>query len=225
MGTSKTAKTRTCTAIIADMVNSRKVIAVARQKLQRQLLGVLNKWNQTYSSSLLSQFTITTGDEFQGLLKSPAVFPEMIRSLETSIPDVQFRCGIGFGELFTDVAPTAVGMDGPSWHNARAAIIQAKAANQLGGVFAGFGNNTVALNALARFLHHHFHLMTPQQRQIADMLRQDIPVKDIADKLQIEPTNVSRQKKAIRWPMLQEGECALTSILEQFETSQNWTHL
>jgi hypothetical protein len=223
MKTPKRDRLKTCTAIIADMVHSRDFAADARRRLQRRLQAVLYDWNHAYTGSVLSEFTITTGDEFQGLLKKPNVLPEMIRSLETSMPEVEFRWGIGFGELFTDLTPTAVGMDGPAWHNAREAIIRAKNDHQPGGVFVGFGNDDAALSALARFLHHHFHSMTTKQRQIADLLQQDITVKDIASQLQIEATNVSRQKKTIRWPMLQEGKTAITSILERFDVSLDWT--
>ena len=223
MKTPKRDRLKTCTAIIADMVHSRDFAADARRKLQRRLQVVLRDWNHTYADSLLSEFTITTGDEFQGLLKNPIMLPEMIRSLETLLPEVEFRWGVGFGELFTDLTTRAVGMDGPAWHNAREAIIRAEKDNQPGGMFVGFGNDDAALSALARFLHYHFYSMTSKQRQIADLLRQNIAVKDIASQLQIEATNVSRQKKTIRWPMLQEGEAAMTSILERFDLSHDWT--
>ena len=220
--TSKTKSQRLCIAVIADMVGSRKLDASVRQETQRVLKQTLNRWNRSYRKYILSNFTITTGDEFQGLLKDPGCLLAMIRSLETDIPDIKFRFGIGFGELFTDLAPTAVGMDGPVWHSARAAIVQAKTENQLGGVFAGFGNDTLSLNSLARFLHHHFQSMTEQQRGIAELLRTGIAVKDIAEQFDIPATNVSRQKKAIAWPMLQEGELAMRGILERFDTTPNW---
>ena len=131
---------RKCTAVIADMVDSRKLEATVRQMLQNALKQTLRAWNHSFRKSILSRFTITTGDEFQGLLKDPGCLMEMIRSLETAFPDVQFRFGIGFGELFTDLTPSAVGMDGPVWHHARAAIEQAKSDGLLGGVFAEFGD-------------------------------------------------------------------------------------
>ncbi len=226
MPMSKTPETkpqRLCTAVIADMVGSRTLDANVRQETQRTLKQILDGWNRNYRKFLLSKFTITTGDEFQGLLQNPCCLLAMIRALESDMPDIQFRFGIGFGELFTDLAQTAVGMDGPVWHNARAAIVQAKTEDQLGGVFAGFGNDTLSLNSLARFLHHHFRSMTKQQRQIAERLRTGLAVKDIAEQLEIPGTNVSRQKKAIAWPMLQEAELAIHTILERFDTTMHWS--
>lgn len=222
--TPKTKSQRLCTAVIADMVGSRTLDAAVRQETQRALKQTLDGWNRSYRKFLLSKFTITTGDEFQGLLQSPGCLLTMIRSLEAEIPDIQFRFGIGFGELFTDLAPTAIGMDGPVWHSARSAIVQAKTEDQLGGVFAGFGNDTLSLNSLARFLHYHFRSMTEQQRQIAERLRTGLAVKDIAEQLEIPATNVSRQKKAIVWPMLQEGELAVHAILERFDTTSDWSN-
>lgn len=212
-----------CTAMIADIIGSRSVPPSDREELQRELKTTLKHWNHQYRSSILARFTITTGDEFQGLLKSPSVLVEIMRSLERSIPQVQFRIGVGFGELFTDLSPTAVGMDGPVWHNAREAVNTAKTRDQLGGVFVGFADQTLPLNSIARFLYHHFYSMTPQQRQIAEMLRHGSTVKTISEKMKLPSTNVSRQKKAIAWNMLEEGEAALKNTLNLFDTADAWT--
>jgi hypothetical protein len=214
---------RRCTGVIADMVGSRLHTPARRQQLQRQLAELLTTWNRRYKASLLSRFTITTGDEFQGLLHQPQCLPELIRSLETAVPGAEFRIGAGFGELYTELTPTAIGMDGPVWHNARAAIVQAKEEQRLGGVFNGFGADDPALNALARFLEYHFRHMTKQQRAVADLLLQDWSGREVADRLGIPASNVSRQKKAIAWTMLREGDQALATLMQRYDTSAEWS--
>ncbi|MCA9066150.1 MAG: hypothetical protein KDA96_23945, partial [Planctomycetaceae bacterium] len=93
---------------------------------------------------------------------------------------------------------------------------------QLGGVFEGFGEDTMALNALARFLHYHYSSMTQQQRAVAELFRSGCSVTEISQQLDIAATNVSRQKKAIAWPMLHEGESALQALLERFNCENDW---
>ena len=55
-------------AIIGDIKKSKKI--KEREIFQNQLNSILKKVNQLYSSSISSKFTITLGDEFQGLLHS-----------------------------------------------------------------------------------------------------------------------------------------------------------
>lgn len=229
MKTVRQSAKRNCTAIIADMVGSRNLDAETRRTAQTFLRATLAEWNRIYRKSILSRFTITTGDEFQGLLHDPGCVPDLIRSLEMKYffevqqSMLEFRFGVGFGSLFTDLTPTAIGMDGPVWHLARSAIVQAKEEDELGGVFHGFGDDGIAMNAIARFLQHHYQSMTHQQRVIVDLLRKGMTVSEIATELSIPRTNVSRQKKAIAWSMLAEGDSALKTLLERFVTTEEWS--
>ena len=53
-------------AIIGDIKNSKKI--VDRGAIQEHLKKILDNINLKYSDCIASKFTITLGDEFQGLL-------------------------------------------------------------------------------------------------------------------------------------------------------------
>ncbi|NLE83252.1 MAG: hypothetical protein GX603_01905, partial [Chloroflexi bacterium] len=53
-------------AIIGDIIKSKAL--ADRRKTQESLYGVLQQINQRYAEVLASKFTVTLGDEFQGVL-------------------------------------------------------------------------------------------------------------------------------------------------------------
>lgn len=59
-------------AIIGDMIDSKDI--PNRFEGQQQLKACLDKLNKKYQAVLASKFSITLGDEFQGLLKTKAPF-------------------------------------------------------------------------------------------------------------------------------------------------------
>lgn len=108
-------------AIIGDIVNSKQ--EDNRKNLQNKLSKLLNEINETYDESLASNFLITLGDEFQGLLLDGSYVMEIIGKIEAEMHPVKFRIGIGYGNLSTHVdKKQALGSDGPAYYHARTAI-------------------------------------------------------------------------------------------------------
>ena len=108
-------------AIIGDIKNSKKL--QDRLAVQVNLKNVLKKVNDAYSSDIASKFTITLGDEFQGLLHNGSHVMEIISSIEREMYPVKIRFGIGIGTITTEIDPQmAIGADGPSYYRAREAI-------------------------------------------------------------------------------------------------------
>src|SRR5713226_7817128 len=153
-----------CVALIADVVRSRKIQADDRAVLQETLHSATTVLNRRYRQTLLSRFAVTTGDEFQALFSTATPLPDVIWELEQRLP-VRVRLGIGLGTLTTKLQRDAIGMDGPAWHNARDAIVDAKTHHRLGGVFKGFGDRPdVVLNGFARLLYDFRTRLTEKQR-------------------------------------------------------------
>ena len=108
-------------ALIADVIDSKMV--QERFDLQKQLEKALQTMNELFGEFLASNFTLTIGDEFQGLLKVDAPVFQMIDTLRSLLTPTQLRFGIGLGEILTDIDPLqSIGADGPAYWNARAAI-------------------------------------------------------------------------------------------------------
>ena len=108
-------------AIIGDMKMSRKM--EERKEVQVRLSDVLLRINETYKQDIVSKFTITLGDEFQGLLANGINVLRIIKELEREMFPVQFRFGIGIGAITTDINyEMSIGADGPGYYFARKAI-------------------------------------------------------------------------------------------------------
>ena len=108
-------------ALIADVIDSKMV--QERFDLQKQVEKTLQTMNELFGEFIASNFTLTLGDEFQGLLKVDAPVFQMIDTLRSLLTPTQLRFGIGLGEIVTDIDPLqSIGADGPAYWNARAAI-------------------------------------------------------------------------------------------------------
>ncbi len=107
-------------AIIGDIVKSKNISK--RQQLQTDLEEVLDYINTKYHSTIAAKFTITLGDEFQGLLNSPEVLMDIVDYIKVHLHPIKVRFGIGFGDMSTEIKSIAIGADGPAYHVAREAI-------------------------------------------------------------------------------------------------------
>lgn len=112
-------------AIIGDIKKSKEL--QERDAFQIQLKNVLVRINKRYSTELASDFMITLGDEFQGLLKDSTSVIKIIEEIELSLTPVKLRFGIGVGEIHTTInRKLPLGADGPAYYNARRGIDELK---------------------------------------------------------------------------------------------------
>jgi len=203
-------------AIIADIVDSRRITGARRRELQKRLELLLSEVNRDFAQAIAANFLITVGDEFQGLLRGAAVIPALMRRLEIALPDITLRTGIGYGMLETELRPSAIGMDGPVWHAARAAIDEAKRTDRLGGVFQGFGTTEDLIhNGFARVLHLLRSRMTDKQRRLMDALLGTQTQKEIAQSSGVSKQAVSKQARAAGVEAYREAELAWQSVLDR----------
>lgn len=108
-------------AIIGDIKNSKKI--QNRDCFQQKFKNVLDQINIKYADSIASNFTITLGDEFQGLLLSGKHLMDIILCIKKEIYPHEIRFGIGIGAITTQINHEfALGADGPSYHKARNCI-------------------------------------------------------------------------------------------------------
>ena len=108
-------------AVIGDIISSREIDD--RKQLQKHLNAILDEINHSYSEDIASQFVITLGDEFQGLLKKADHLLEITDKIKFLLEPVEVRFGIGVGGMETEIIrETSVGADGPAYWCARKAI-------------------------------------------------------------------------------------------------------
>jgi hypothetical protein len=108
-------------AIIADIKDSKKIIN--RNEVQKKLKKVLKEINEKYRNDISSKFTITLGDEFQGLLCNGVNTMNIIAEIERRMFPTLIRFGIGIGEITTDInKEMSIGADGSAYYMARSAV-------------------------------------------------------------------------------------------------------
>lgn len=203
-------------AIIGDLVGSRELSPAARARVQSALSDALQRCDALGGDDVVAQFVITTGDEFQGLVRTGTWLPEAMALIEGAVSPVAVRYGVGRGVLYTPLQPQAVGMDGPVWHQARAGIERAKSDDLPGGVFVGFGDDADAMmTGLAAMLRVQRDRWSDRQREIVTAARSDRTQADIGASLEppISQAAVSKTLRAADWNAYAQGEAALGQML------------
>ncbi|MTI46652.1 MAG: hypothetical protein FH761_02330 [Firmicutes bacterium] len=114
--------------IICDIKSSKTI--ENREELQYKIIDMLKDANNTFKDIIASPFLITIGDEWQGLLKYPCDYFEVIHFFKKNLNGVKFYTGIGVGSIrIHNFELTVNQLDGPSFYRAREAINLAKSKN------------------------------------------------------------------------------------------------
>jgi hypothetical protein len=204
--------------VLGDVVDSRLMSGGERKRTQEALIAFLGRMNERFASELVAPFTITLGDEFEGVLSHAAAgpaIPDLVWEMETSLPEVEVRLGVGCGEIATEISADPRAMDGPVFHRTREALEYAAANDLLGGVFRGFGAEEDAIvSGLARLLFRQRSQWTLKQLRLATLLREGARQVDAAEMLKISKAAVSDATRAAGWETYAEGEWALRKALE-----------
>lgn len=188
-------------AIIGDLKHSRDISD--RYVVQEKLNKVLGEINESYSRDLSSKFTITLGDEFQGLLNCGVNTMRIISDIERRMYPVKIRFGIGIGSITTDInTEMAIGADGPGYYKAREAIeylriIEKRNSTQAADIrFEADGDNqgiVTMLNTILTLLTVIKESWSDRQREvIEDILEHQDSQTNTAKRLHIRQPTVQR---------------------------------
>jgi hypothetical protein len=201
------------TALIGDIVGSRKIAPARRREVQDHLSKLMLLLNRRYKDKIVAKFVITLGDEFQAIIADPQIIPDLIWEIGVE-NDFAIRLGFGYGTLTTAVPEYAINLDGPALHHARVAIETAKKEKTVSGVFNGFGQMLdIILNGIASELQFHRETRSEQQLKVIKLLREGHTQADIADFLKVTKQTVSQHVKAAGWDAYHKGEDALRASI------------
>lgn len=200
-------------AVIGDVMASRTLATADRARLQQHLRAVLPDFNRRWRSSLAARFAVTLGDEWQCLLTSTAPIWEIAEGVRATLPEVEWVIACGRGPVTTPLAKgiAAPEVDGPCFHEARAALDAAKRAKRLFG-FGGFGAAEAVLNGFASYSAALYWSWTPRQRQAARLLRQGGPAL-VVKQLRVSRSAVSHLAKRMAWPLVAAGDRIFETML------------
>ncbi|MBK8977284.1 MAG: hypothetical protein IPM29_15340 [Planctomycetes bacterium] len=203
-------------ALIGDLVASRQLRSAARRRAQTRLHAFMQRLDALAGDALAAHFVVTAGDEFQGLLRDATPLAELLWAIQVELAPLAVRVGVGRGTLATPLREgPAIGMDGPAFHAARAAIEAAEEESAGAPVFRGFGpRGDVVLGGLARALHGWRARWTDRQRDVVLRLRAGAAQVDVTRELGISPQAVSKHAAAAGFAVHTAAEDALRAALE-----------
>ncbi|WP_294578187.1 SatD family protein [uncultured Thomasclavelia sp.] len=161
-------------AIIGDVKKSRNIND--RSAFQEKLKQTLIKVNQLYSDSIASNFTITLGDEFQGLLHSGKYIMDIIHYIKKEVYPNKIRFGIGIGNITTEINfEMSIGADGPGYYKARESVenlklLEKKKESAFGDIVISIdGDNflqELSLNSIFKLMYSIENSWTKKQREV-----------------------------------------------------------
>lgn len=223
-------------ALIGDLVDSRSLAPKQREELQSDLHVWLEDLNRAQGpEGLAAPLTLTAGDEIQGLFRKPSGLVTVIQVLTDRMfqldgqPTALF--GLGRGPISTGRIPalsqakSPALLDGPAFHNARAALEHAQ---DVGGWvrFVGFDPPDFVvdhvLDALFALMGTIRERWTANQGRLSYLMRGTVDPSppsqsDLARRLKVSPSVVSETLKASRHLQLVEGEEAARALLATLE--------
>lgn len=102
-------------AVIADIKESRLI--QDRKFIQENLLKTLDNINEKYKAHIASNFKVSSGDSFQGLLNNGYHIMDIVIGLEMELYPLKLRFGIGIGSIDTEIYKDNSNLvDGEAYH-------------------------------------------------------------------------------------------------------------
>lgn len=199
-------KNNTYIAVLADVIASRALAPRIRARLQSELLRRLRtelNRRRDWRPGIAAAFAIARGDEIEGLLRDATLLWEITHWLRVAFADVDWIVAAARGSISTALAPTAIEVDGPAFHAARAALDAAKQRRQ---VFTLHGFHP-SVDGLAAYYSAQYWSWTPRQRRLAAELRLAGSARGPAtNRLKVHPTAISHMKRRMAWPLVAAGD-------------------
>ena len=152
--------------------------------------------NTAFAADLVVPFSITIGDEWQGVLKDLAASYEAMLAFEEALEGVSFSCGVGKGKIATPIAARSSEMDGEAFHRSRLAVEQAKREDCHVVFSTGDGVADELINALAWAMWLARKRWTSRQLQKIALFRQFGDVERVARKLRVSRSDVNQALSA-----------------------------
>ena len=221
-------------ALIADVIDSKMV--QERFDLQKQLEKTLQTMNELFGEFLASNFTLTLGDEFQGLLKVDAPVFQMIDTLRSLLTPTQLRFGIGLGEIVTDIDPLqSIGADGPAYWNARAAINLVHQKNDYGNTQIYFSSGKEKQDFFVNALIASGEAIRSgwrgsQEEILLDLLKrcvysENFSQQDLAQSLEINPSALSKRLKSSSIRVYFRGRAAALASIQSLAKGEAYDRI
>lgn len=206
-------------ALIGDLVASRAVDVAVRRDIQDRLTSAFATLLPHDVEGVAAQPLVTLGDEFQALFvadrSGARATMDLIAALVELVRPAAVRFGLGIGELTTALEFRALGMDGPCFHRARAALSHARVADFACRLESGIEPADELWSALASYALRERFGWTEAQREAIALYAKFGAWNKVADTLNVTPGAVSLRQRAAGWSHYRAAWMVLTAGLER----------
>ncbi|NLG84351.1 MAG: hypothetical protein GX493_07045 [Firmicutes bacterium] len=164
---------------------------------------------------LLTPFTVSRGDEFQGLCRGSLRAPEIVRLLRYRCRPLSFRLGIGIGEGPATEASSSWGLNGEAFFRAREALERTKKKTTLlTAVVSGDERLDAVAEGIFVLLDAVWTRWTKEQWEAVLAYERYGTYEAAGQVLGIAFQNVAKRCRAARWPAVRVAETALRRLGE-----------
>ena len=178
--------------ITCDLIQSKT--AHDRSRIQEELKQAVNIVNERFSKELLCPFTSVWGDSFQGALKSLDGFYNILDMFEQLI-SIEFRCGLGIGEISTDFSLNTLEMDGMAFYRSQNALEIAKKERYYVWIQSGNTHFDTLVNTILTLVYAIKTRWNPRQREIIRLRQEGLTQEEIGARKGISKQAVSKMLK------------------------------
>lgn len=207
-------------AVICDLVHSRDLPAESRADAQRRLLEAARAAQLKFQDGLIAQPRVTLGDEIQALCESGGTALFFASWLLRELRPYAAAVGIGVGGITTDFDPAHVEhMDGPCFHEARAAMGETKKSSSPIRIRGHIHSR--AINAALDLIEHVKSNWTDRRQEAAEALAHHRLQKDAAEELGMAPATLSKMAKSAGFESVFNLEEAIRTLANQPTTNDN----
>lgn len=197
--------------ITGDIKKSRKL--ENRSEVQKRLKSGLSEINLKYKEELLSDFMITLGDEFQGVLKSPEKCYSVFLDIQDSL-HLNIYFGIGIGDIETEIYEKTIEMDGSAFYRSREALKEAKKKKSSLILKSGSDYFDEIVNTIFNLITIIRDKWTKRQKEIVEFYKSgELTYEDVAQHFRVTKQSVSQVLKTANFEAIQKAENCLGTIL------------
>lgn len=191
--------------VIGDIVNSKSIQIEERSDLQKKLKNILDRINYDYQYSIVSPFTITLGDEFQGGLYDSSKIFDILETIKNEISPHRIRVGIGIEKIRTPIQiKNSFGTDGDSYYGARnnINILKKRKTFEYGYLFFTGNEDEILLNLLFEFVDQVSSKWTEKQIEYIRKINTNESIDSLANRLNVDQSTISRTLKRANYNLV-----------------------
>ncbi len=199
-----------------DIERSREV--ENRNALQLKLKKTIETVNTEYGKHIISGFSITRGDEFQGALRDLELFYEIFSYFEHLLHPIKIKGGFGVGTLSTSVSKNISEMDGPAFHRSRDALESAeKSKNQIQ-IKSEREISDRIINVILDLISSIKERWTKRQREVTwHVSKEKITIVQAANDFSVTKQNISQILENSSYRSIRKAEDVLKTIMKEYQ--------